>query len=154
MFPGQGLNWSCSCWPTPHPQQCQIWAAIYTTAHGNAGSLTPWVRPGIRPVSSWMLVRFISGEPQRELLNHSFCSQYHCPILSFPMSSLSTFCPNYKQRGSETFLILILTSEIWNFSPTQPSTSLPQIILLLGFNLLWLHPQHMEFPRPETEHEP
>ena len=23
-FPGQGLNWSNSCWPTPQPQQCGI----------------------------------------------------------------------------------------------------------------------------------
>ena len=41
-FPGQGLNQSCSCWPTPQPQQCQIRASVvtYTTAHSNAGSLT------------------------------------------------------------------------------------------------------------------
>ena len=31
-----------------------------TTAHGNAGSLTHWARPGIEPTSSWILVRFIS----------------------------------------------------------------------------------------------
>ena len=35
----------------------RLWPT-YTTAHGNAGSLTHWVRPGIRPSSSWMLVRF------------------------------------------------------------------------------------------------
>ena len=23
-FPGQGSNWSCSCWPTPQPQQCWV----------------------------------------------------------------------------------------------------------------------------------
>uniref|UniRef100_A0A8D0WGW0 von Willebrand factor A domain-containing protein 8 n=1 Tax=Sus scrofa TaxID=9823 RepID=A0A8D0WGW0_PIG len=38
-----------------------------TTAHSNAGSLTHWVRPGMEAVSSWMLVRFVSAEPQREL---------------------------------------------------------------------------------------
>ena len=38
----------------------------YTTAHGNAGSLTHWVRPGIEPTSSWILVRFISSVPQQE----------------------------------------------------------------------------------------
>ena len=39
----------------------QIWttSVTYTTAHGNAGSLTLWARPGIQPVSSWMLVRFV-----------------------------------------------------------------------------------------------
>ena len=41
-FPGQGLNRGCSRWPMPRPQHCQIQAesATYTTAHGNAGSLT------------------------------------------------------------------------------------------------------------------
>ena len=35
-------------------------SATYTTtmAHGNPGSLTHWAKPGIEPVSSWMLVRF------------------------------------------------------------------------------------------------
>ena len=39
----------------------------YTTAHGNARSLTHWERPGIEPASSWMLLRFVSTDPQREL---------------------------------------------------------------------------------------
>ena len=47
----KGLNRSYSCWPTPQPQQCQILATsvTYTTAHGNAGSLTHLARPGINP---------------------------------------------------------------------------------------------------------
>ena len=41
-FWGSGWNWSCSCWPMPQLQQCQIQAApvTYITAHGNARSLT------------------------------------------------------------------------------------------------------------------
>ena len=44
------------------PQQHQIWAtsANSTTVHGNVGSLTQWVKPGIEPASSWMLVRFLT----------------------------------------------------------------------------------------------
>ena len=59
-FLGQGSNWSCSLWPTPQPQQHGIWASsgTYTTAHGNARSVTHWVRPGIRPTTSWFLVGF------------------------------------------------------------------------------------------------
>ena len=38
-------------------------SATYTTAHGNARSLTHGARPGIKPVSSWMLARFVSTEP-------------------------------------------------------------------------------------------
>ena len=68
-FPGWGLNHSCSCWPTSQPQQLGIRAAsaTYTTAHGNARSLTHSARPGIKPASSWMVVRFVSAEPQGEL---------------------------------------------------------------------------------------
>ena len=57
----QGLNWSCNCQPVPQPR-CQIWAmsVTYTTTHSSAGSLTHWVRLGIKLVSSWILVRFIT----------------------------------------------------------------------------------------------
>ena len=37
--------------------------ATYTTAHGNARSLTDWVRPGMKPESSWILVGFVTAEP-------------------------------------------------------------------------------------------
>ena len=52
----------------PQPQQRRIWAeySTYTTAH-NAGSLTHWTRPGIKPQTSWFLVGFISAVPRREL---------------------------------------------------------------------------------------
>ena len=58
--PGKVSNRSRSCQPTPQPQQRQIWAesTTYTTAHGNARSLTHWARPGMEPVSSWILVGF------------------------------------------------------------------------------------------------
>ena len=46
----------------PEPQQCGIGASsvIYTTAHGNTGSLTHWARPGTEPVTSWFLVGFVN----------------------------------------------------------------------------------------------
>ena len=55
-----------SCWPMPQPQPHQIWATsvTYTTAHGDAGSITHWARPGIEPKTSWFLVRFIYAVPQ------------------------------------------------------------------------------------------
>ena len=54
----------------PQPQQHGIRAtcATYTTAHGNAGSLSCWARPGIKPASSWILVGFVIAEPWREPL--------------------------------------------------------------------------------------
>ena len=62
------MNQSCSCQPTPQPQQHRIQAssATYTTAHGNAGFLTHGSRPGI-----WNLRRqgySLSTEPQWGLL--------------------------------------------------------------------------------------
>ena len=37
-------------------------------AHGNARSLTHWVRPVIEPATLWLLVRFVSTAPQQEIL--------------------------------------------------------------------------------------
>ena len=67
---GVEWSWSCSSRPTPQPEQREIRAMSthHTTAQGNAGSLTHWMRPGIKPASSWMLVRFIFSEPGQELL--------------------------------------------------------------------------------------
>ena len=42
-------------------------SATYTTAYGNARSPTHWARPGIEPMSSWILVGFVSATPQQEL---------------------------------------------------------------------------------------
>ena len=69
-YGGSQANQSCSRWPTPQPQLCQIWAAslTYATARGNARSLTHWVRPGIEPATLWFLVGFVFAAPQQELL--------------------------------------------------------------------------------------
>ena len=58
-------------WPTPQPQQCQMGATsvTYTAAHHNTGSITHWWGQGSNePKSSWILVGFVTAEPQRELL--------------------------------------------------------------------------------------
>ena len=39
----------------------------YTTVPAMQNPLTPWVRPGIEPASSWILAGFITSEPQQEL---------------------------------------------------------------------------------------
>ena len=63
-------NWSYSCWP----QQCRVLAmsATDSTAHSNAGFLTHWSRPGIKPNPHWILVGFLTSEPRRELLKIDF----------------------------------------------------------------------------------
>ena len=76
-IPRLGVDQSYSRQSTPQLQQRQIWAvsATYTTAHGHAGSLTHWARPGIEPTISWFLVGFISAAPRRELHN------FYIPII-------------------------------------------------------------------------
>ena len=67
--PRLGSNWSYCHWPMPEPQQRQTQASsvTYTTAQGNAGSLTHWARPGIEATTSRFLVRFLSIVPWWEL---------------------------------------------------------------------------------------
>ena len=40
--------------------------------HSNARSLTHWAVPGIKPMSSWILVKFVTAEPQWELCYVNF----------------------------------------------------------------------------------
>ena len=43
-------------------------SGTHTSAHSNIGSLIHWARPAIEPASSWLLVRSVSPEPQRDSL--------------------------------------------------------------------------------------
>ena len=88
-------------------------SATYTTAHGNTGSLTHWVRPGIKPLSSWMLVRFDSAEPWHEL--PLFYSWKYCHVYSFqkPCSvTITTIMPILRKRTLREKLRNLPTSSI------------------------------------------
>ena len=52
-----------------HGHTSVTWARdrIPATAHGNAGSLTLCVRPGVEPTFSGTLARFAAAEPPQEL---------------------------------------------------------------------------------------
>ena len=66
----------------PEPQQCGIRATsvTYTTAHGNARSLTHWARPWIEPATSWFLVRFVSHcTTAGTTIHFSLMRNCHCP---------------------------------------------------------------------------
>ena len=58
----------------------------YTTVHGNTGSPTHWARPGVKPASSWILVRFISAEPQQEIPPFIFYFIYFCFFMAAPIA--------------------------------------------------------------------
>ena len=78
-FPRLGVELELQLRPTPQPQQCWIWAAsaTYAAACSNTGSLTHWVRPGIKPTSSWRL-RWVLN-----LLSLNGNSESTFPSLSF-----------------------------------------------------------------------
>ena len=61
-------------------------SVTYTTAHSNARSLIHWARPGIKPLSSWILVGFVITEPWWELPHKDFLAPScwkHRPSHSF-----------------------------------------------------------------------
>ena len=64
--------------------QIRAVSATYTTAQGNARSLIHWARPGMEPVSSWALVRFVSAEPwwERPEQISLFFANYHWNLLN------------------------------------------------------------------------
>ena len=60
----------------------QAASATYT-AHGNARSLTHWMRPGIEPEISWFLVRFVSAVPCCDLFIFLFSISFLFVLLHF-----------------------------------------------------------------------
>ena len=65
------------------------------TPHGNAGSLTHWVRPGSKPTSSWILVGFVNHWATTGTSGsvHLF-QQGHNDVSSKPASGLAAFYAN------------------------------------------------------------
>ena len=120
-FPGKGLNWSYSWWPMPQPQQWGIWAmsGTYTTAHSNAGSLTLWVGPRIEPMSSWILVKFVTSKPQWELQQWLLLFQFGFLLFLFLVwlqgLGLSVLCWIKMARMNILFLLPILAEILSTF---------------------------------------
>ena len=153
-------NQSYSCQPTPQTQQLriQVVSVTSTTNHGNAGSPTHWVRPGIEPTYSWILVIFISTVPQGELpaqgIFNSSCqaSSYfknfgyacgslchvHTPLLSFPFSFClvnSSSCIDLS--GSSLGKSFLTPSLVPSSLPLHPSLNLPCITIIYCV-IIWL----------------
>jgi len=55
-----------------------------TYTHGKSGSLNHWEGPGIEPTSSWILVGFVTPEPQQELQKIKIIYGGH---IAFPLGS-------------------------------------------------------------------
>lgn len=60
--------WNINCWAGLSLPTFAFVFVNLCTAHSNTGSLTQWARPGIEPVTSWFLVRFVSAAPRQKLL--------------------------------------------------------------------------------------
>ena len=95
---------SCSCQPAPQHH-----------SHRNTGSLTHRARPGIQPASSWILVRFITPGPRRELLSeqslvlrninskaliNNFCNNFPLWPLAFSHLVMYTHSTGHVQKTS------------------------------------------------------
>ena len=105
----------------PQPQQhgLRTTSATYTAAHGNARSLTHWLRPGIEPASSQTLCRVLN------LLSHN-----RNPCLSYYESQSERFESPWL---SHSFLSLLFKNlGRWVFSqPTDMSYSNITLTLLV-----------------------
>ena len=124
----------------PQPQQCHIWAssATYTIAHGNARSLTHWWRPGIKPASSWILVRFVSTEPWQEFLLS--ITKNACHIASTSEFILSSFNPQGISPNWPCNLS-VLPEEGYDTGPFIQADQAVFVFLVIqsGQSLLWTH---------------
>ena len=107
-----GSNWSCNCWPTPHPQPYGIRATsvTYTAACSKARSLTLRMRPGIEPASSWS-----DSFPLSHDRNSSLQPSYHCEFLSIFLSLGAFHQPYYRNlftpKSVSSFLYFFLASK-------------------------------------------
>ena len=79
-----------------------------TTAHSNARSLTYLAKPGIKAASSWILVGFVTAEPQGELPKLLLLVQ--CTL--YPSDSL------FLRFSPSIFILVILSPELPPHSST------------------------------------
>ena len=131
-----------------HTRQLRIWAksASYTAAHDNTGSLTHWVRPGIEPVSSWILVMFLNcwattGTPYNVIYLPKCYTVILCKLLYkiivYHLSSIlsTTWCTDCIEFSSVDYLNLYINSPIFSMSVMLNFYSLQ--IILVSLDLLF-----------------
>ena len=80
-----------------------------TYSHSNMRSLTHWTGPGIEPASSWILVKFVTTEPQQELpISYNFCKNLMRSLLL-----LSLFDKSEAQRSKATSSCPLVSQGVW-----------------------------------------
>ena len=81
----------------PQPHRTQAESATYPTAHGNAGFLTHWARPGIEPTSSQRLCQVLNlmnrnrNSPNFQIFCHNYCWYLHLEKFNL----LAIFVPSW-----------------------------------------------------------
>ena len=85
-----GVKSELQLWPMPEPQQYQIKTASanYTTAYGNALSLTHWVRPGIKPSSSQRQHCVLNPMSPTRTPGQKFVCLFVCFVFTVPFITL------------------------------------------------------------------
>ena len=90
----------------------------YATAHGNAGSLTHWVRPGIKPASSCILVRFLTHWAtwaERKQARVSFPLLRRTPVPSWTTPMTSSNCHHLLKAPSSNIILWGIRALIYDF---------------------------------------
>ena len=89
-------------------------SATYTTAHGNTRPLTQWVGTGIKPMSSCILVRFVTTTGSKQKL---FFFGHACGMRKFPGQGLNPRHSNDPSCYSDNVgsLTRCTTREILNY---------------------------------------
>ena len=98
------------------------------TSHGNAWSLAHWAGPGIKPASSWILVRFHSGNSHEMVLLKLLWS---CGILV--LEALKSHPPEFEIQLHQ-FLFLTLSRLFFHLSFLICKTTLCTYEMLLGLS--------------------
>ena len=112
---------------------------------GNTRSLTHWARPGIKPASSWTLVRFISTEPQWELPKYLFISFM---VFAFIHGSLEVLLLNFQAFGDFLVVIFTLISSLVSLLLVCRVISVFTYLLRLAVTSWIVLPQRSQSPYP------
>ena len=81
----------------------------YTAAH-DTGPLTHWARPRTEPETSWILVKFVTTEPQWEPHPSSLFFYYRPSF--FVLMYLSFILLTFRCKVTQSYLLLLILSEI------------------------------------------
>ena len=95
----------------PWQHWIQAASATYTTAHGNARPLIHWARPGIKPVSSWILVGFVNHWATTGTASSGFLSRFHLDEYLLPKFYPSSFV--FRSFMVYAYSTAVNISDVW-----------------------------------------